>query len=68
MLKIAEYSCACDALKDKIKRSLRDAGVQYDNRASEDDTVRIVFAGQYSAGKSTISLTRQLLLPIFLCS
>ncbi len=54
MLKIAEYSCACDALKDKIKRSLRDAGVQYDNRASEDDTVRIVFAGQYSAGKSTI--------------
>ena len=54
MLKIAEYSRACDALKDKVKRALRDAGIAYDNKASDDDTVRIVFAGQYSAGKSTI--------------
>ena len=54
MLKIAEYSSATEALKDKVIRALNEGGVEYDLPGREDDKIRLVFAGQYSAGKSTI--------------
>ncbi len=54
MLKIAEYSSAVKALKDKTLRALDEAGIEYDLPERKDDKIKLVFAGQYSAGKSTI--------------
>lgn len=54
MLKIAELSAAKEALKDKAVSALSDAGVTPDIICDRSDRVRIVFAGQYSAGKSSI--------------
>ena len=54
MLKIAEMSRATEALKEKAIRAMDEAGVKRDAELSKSDRVRIVFAGQYSAGKSSI--------------
>ena len=54
MLKIAELAGAKEALEKKALRALEDAGVKPDMNGSKTDKVRIVFAGQYSAGKSSI--------------
>ena len=54
MLEIAELSRAKEALKDKAVRALAEAGVQGSLESEKSDRVRIVFAGQYSAGKSSI--------------
>jgi small GTP-binding protein len=54
MLKIAELSRTKEALKEKAVRALNDAGVSRDAEAENSDKVKIVFAGQYSAGKSSI--------------
>ena len=54
MLKIAELSQAKEALKEKTKRALSDMGVNHEFGNCESERVRIVFAGQYSAGKSSI--------------
>ena len=54
MLKIAEYSSAVKALKEKTLRALDEAGIEYDLPERKDDKIKLVFAGQYSAGKSTI--------------
>ena len=54
MLKIAELSRTKEALKEKAVRALNDAGVSRDTEAENSDKVKIVFAGQYSAGKSSI--------------
>ena len=54
MLEIAELSRAKEALKDKAVRALAEAGVQGNLESEKSDRVRIVFAGQYSAGKSSI--------------
>ena len=54
MLKIAEISRATEALKEKAIRAMDEAGVKRDAELSKSDRVRIVFAGQYSAGKSSI--------------
>lgn len=54
MLKIAELSRAKEALKDKAVRALSDAGMDPDLEGGSSDRVKIVFAGQYSAGKSSI--------------
>ena len=54
MLEIAELSRAKEALKDKAVRALAEAGVEGSLEKEKSDRVRIVFAGQYSAGKSSI--------------
>lgn len=54
MLKIAELSRTKEALKEKAIRALADAGSAYDQETEKSDKVKIVFAGQYSAGKSSI--------------
>ena len=54
MLKIAELSRSKEALKEKAFRAIADAGIECDANREESDRVRIVFAGQYSAGKSSI--------------
>ncbi|MCR5327773.1 MAG: 50S ribosome-binding GTPase [Saccharofermentans sp.] len=54
MLEIAELSRAKEALKDKAVRALAEAGVEGNLESEKSDRVRIVFAGQYSAGKSSI--------------
>ena len=54
MLKIAEYASAAKALKEKALRALDEAGIEYDLPERKDDKIKLVFAGQYSAGKSTI--------------
>ena len=54
MLKIAEMSRATEALKEKAIRAMDEADVKRDAELSKSDRVRIVFAGQYSAGKSSI--------------
>ncbi len=54
MLKIAELSRSKEALKEKAFRAIADAGIEYDSGSEGSDRIRIVFAGQYSAGKSSI--------------
>lgn len=55
MLKIAEFAQRSTELKEKARVALISAGadfqVQDDNK---NDTIKLVFAGQYSAGKSSI--------------
>ena len=54
MLKLTEYTKSCKELKEDVKLGLKIAG--YDAQFDELDTekIRLVFAGQYSAGKSSI--------------
>jgi small GTP-binding protein len=54
MLKIAELSRSKEALKEKAFRAIADAGIECGSDHEESDRIRIVFAGQYSAGKSSI--------------
>lgn len=54
MLKIAELSRSKEALKEKAFRAIADAGIDCGSGHEESDRIRIVFAGQYSAGKSSI--------------
>ncbi len=53
MFQIAELSRSKEAVKDKVLRALSDAGVSCPIE-NGSDKVKIVFAGQYSAGKSSI--------------
>ena len=53
-MKIAELSGSKEALKNKAVRALADCGVTPANVGEKSGCVRIVFAGQYSAGKSSI--------------
>ena len=54
MLQIAELSRSKEAIKDKALRALSDAGINPAFENGTSDKVKIVFAGQYSAGKSSI--------------
>ena len=54
MLQIAELSRSKEALKEKASRALADAGITGAIEGNISDKVKIVFAGQYSAGKSSI--------------
>ena len=54
MFQIAELSRAKEALQEKASRALTDAGISQDQSGEKSDKVKIVFAGQYSAGKSSI--------------
>ena len=53
MLKIAELSRAKEALEEKTLRALEECGITPE-KSEKSDRVKIVFAGQYSAGKSSI--------------
>ncbi len=54
MLRIAEYAQKSEQLKEKAKAALLSAGVDLQLRDSRVNAIRLVFAGQYSAGKSSI--------------
>lgn len=54
MFQIAELSRAKEALQEKASRALTDAGISQEQNGEKSDKVKIVFAGQYSAGKSSI--------------
>lgn len=54
MFQIAELSRAKEALQEKALRALSDAGNNSAIEGTKSGKVKIVFAGQYSAGKSSI--------------
>lgn len=54
MLKIEEYSQRRENLKKKIKQAFSDANLNLEIHDNKSNTIRLVFAGQYSAGKSSI--------------
>lgn len=54
MLRIAEYAQRSEHIKEKAKAALLSAGVDLQIRNSRVNAIRLVFAGQYSAGKSSI--------------
>ena len=54
MLKITEYSQRSIQLKAKIQEVFSQAGMEFNIRDDSTSSIRLVFAGQYSAGKSSI--------------
>ena len=54
MFQIAELSRSKEALREKALRALSDAGIDQKTDGEKSEKVKIVFAGQYSAGKSSI--------------
>lgn len=54
MLKIAGFAQRSTELKEKARAALISAGVEMQFRDNKSDAIRLVFAGQYSAGKSSI--------------
>lgn len=50
MLKIAAYA----KRSEQLKRKVQEAGIDIQAETSEESGIRLVFAGQYSAGKSSI--------------
>lgn len=54
MFKIAEYAKRSEELKEKSRAALRNVGVELQIQNDMSDIIRLVFAGQYSAGKSSI--------------
>lgn len=54
MLKIAEFAQRSEELKKKAQTVLATADVDVHIRDKKNDAIRLVFAGQYSAGKSSI--------------
>ena len=54
MLKITEFSKRSIQLKAKAQEVLSQAGMEFNIRDDSTSSIRLVFAGQYSAGKSSI--------------
>lgn len=54
MLKIAGFAQRSTELQEKARAVLVSAGVEMQFRDNKSDAIRLVFAGQYSAGKSSI--------------
>ena len=54
MLIIEEYSKRIEELKQRVKQAFDEAGKDFVVDVGENEIVNLVFAGQYSAGKSTI--------------
>lgn len=54
MFKIAGFAQKSIELKEKARATLLSAGVDIQIRDNKSDAIRLVFAGQYSAGKSSI--------------
>ena len=54
MFRIAGFAQRSIELKEKARAALLSAGVDIQIRDNKSDAIRLVFAGQYSAGKSSI--------------
>ena len=54
MLKIAEFTQKSEELKEKAVRAFKAAGLNFSVDIKSGESIRLVFAGQYSAGKSSI--------------
>lgn len=54
MLKIAEYTQKGAELKQRTWQAFKDAGLEFTLNSKDNEVIRLVFAGQYSAGKSSI--------------
>lgn len=54
MFRIVEFAQRSTELKEKARAALLSAGVDIQIRDNKSDAIRLVFAGQYSAGKSSI--------------
>ena len=54
MLQVADYSEKIVELENKAIPLLKEAGVEFEPDRNDDDQIKLVFSGQYSAGKSTI--------------
>lgn len=54
MFKIAGFAQRSIELKERARAALKSAGVDIQIRDNKSDVIRLVFAGQYSAGKSSI--------------
>ena len=55
MLKIAEYSQRAAELKNCVIKAFDEAGIEFSLKENENTgKIKLVFAGQYSAGKSSI--------------
>ena len=54
MFKIAGFAQRSTELKEKARAALISAGIDLQIPDNKSDAIRLVFAGQYSAGKSSI--------------
>ena len=54
MFTISEYSKKTEELKKRAEQLFSDGKLDYSDTAEDSDLIRLVFAGQYSAGKSSI--------------
>ena len=54
MFRIAEYAQKSVRLKEKVQEALLSADVDFHVKVNKQNSIRLVFAGQYSAGKSSI--------------
>ena len=54
MLKLEEYSKEILKIENETKQILKKLKIQYDIAENNKDQVKLVFIGQYSAGKSSI--------------
>lgn len=54
MFRITEFTRRISELKEKARMALAKADVDIQIRDSRSSAIRLVFAGQYSAGKSSI--------------
>ena len=54
MLKLAELSQRTATIVEKARKVFSDADINFSIPERKKETIRLVFAGQYSAGKSTI--------------
>lgn len=54
MLKIEKYSEAISKIENKVKQVFVNSGIDYKVVDDDKNTIKLVFAGQYSAGKSSI--------------
>ena len=54
MFKIAEFTERISELKEKVRETLLSTGSDLQIMNNKTDAIKLVFAGQYSAGKSSI--------------
>lgn len=54
MFAIAEYSDKIQNLQHRVFESMRESDIPYSMKEKDSNKIRVVFAGQYSAGKSSI--------------
>lgn len=54
MLEFTDYTERSELLKQQVKKAFSDAGKELVLRKNDSGAIRLVFAGQYSAGKSSI--------------